>query len=60
MKINLPKGMFKNMPSRAWTVIALGVTALLILLGMTLYKYGGVFIKIDKGATHKILNEIKE
>lgn len=54
MKFILPEGTFKNMPARAWTVIALGITALLILLGMTFYKYGGIFVKVEKKAAEEI------
>lgn len=57
MKFILPEGTFKNMPARAWTIIAIGITALLLLIGATIYKYGGIWIKVERAAEELIEEE---
>jgi hypothetical protein len=60
MNVNLPKDTFKSMPKRAWIYISLGIMIFLILIGMTLYKYGGIYIKNEKTLIDKSNNKIEK
>ena len=57
MDINIPKDLFKNVPARAWVIISIGITILMIFIGMTLYKYGEIAIKVNK-SHEKTMNDI--
>ena len=54
MNLGLPKDTFKNVPPRVWAIIALGITFLLVMIGLTVYKFGGIFVNIEKGVEKSI------
>ena len=60
MNINLPPGACKTVPKKAWIIISIGITILLIFVGMTLYKYGSISVKLEKEANSKMDKIVEE
>lgn len=59
MKLVLPKDIFKNVPKKAWVYLFLGFMGLLLMLGATFLKFGGIFIKIEKAVEEDVEDKPK-